>query len=153
MTKAPVFLSLAAIVVLIAEAVAQQAVPPAPDPAVVESGTGVYRQYCSSCHGDQGQGAPDWQRPNAAGDLPAPPHDSTGHTWRHADGALYQLVMEGWRDPFNRTDRLTMPAFADVLAPTDVRAVLDFLKTLWTPDQRLSQFELSRTDPYPPEAR
>lgn len=128
---------------------AQAPAPPAPDPAVVEQGMAVYAQQCSSCHGANGEGGVNWREPNPAGELQPPPHDDTGHTWRHSDGALFRMVMEGWRDPFNRTERLTMPAFEGVLAGAEVQAVIAFLKTLWTPEQRLSQFDLSRTDPFP----
>ncbi len=58
------------------------------DPGQVSRGGAVFGQHCASCHGAEAQGAPDWQRPDARGDLPAPPHDDTGHTWRHSDAQL-----------------------------------------------------------------
>lgn len=149
-----VIVVVAAIAAVFATAAGTQE-PQAPplDAALVSTGAAVYAQYCASCHGTAGQAAPGWQQPNAAGELPPPPHDETGHTWRHADGALYGIVMEGWRDPFNRTDRLTMPPFAGVLSPQDARAVLTYLKTLWTEDQMRFQVEQSLINPFPPDAR
>lgn len=126
---------------------------PPPNPDLVKAGRIVYQQQCASCHGVSGEGAPNWQRPDAQGELPAPPHDPKGHTWKHSDAMLYRIVTDGWRDPFNKTDRLTMPAYAAILSPKQTRAVIIYLKSLWTPDQRRFQREESRRQPFPPEAR
>ena len=136
----------------LAVAGAAQDAPPALNPERVEAGRAIYRQHCASCHGTQGEGAADWQEPNEEGELPPPPHGPQGHTWRHADAALYRMVSQGWRDPFNKTKRLTMPGFEDVLSPEEIRAVITYLKTLWTPAQRRFQREESRGRPFPPEA-
>ena len=132
---------------------AAQDAPPALNPGRVEVGRAIYRQHCASCHGPQGEGTPDWREPNEQGELPPPPHGPEGHTWRHSDAALYRMISQGWRDPFNKTKRLTMPAFQDVLSPEEIRAVITYLKTLWTPEQRRFQWEESREKPFPPEAR
>ena len=123
--------------------------PPAPDPEAVALGRGVYNQYCAACHGSSGEGAANWATANDAGELPAPPHDSTGHTWKHSDRMLYHIVLQGWRDPFNKTERLTMPAFQGVLSPTEARAVITYLKTLWSVEQRRFQFQESEDEPFP----
>jgi len=114
-----------------------------------ELGRSVYAKHCASCHGARAEGAPDWEQPDAQGELPAPPHDAAGHTWKHSDAMLYRIVMRGWRDPFNKTERLTMPGFAGILSPEEVRAVITYLKTLWTPEQRRFQREESRNQPFP----
>lgn len=118
----------------------------------VEHGRRIYQQYCAACHGTKGEGKPGWQQRDELGELPPPPHDATGHTWKHADGMLYKTIRDGWRDPFNKTKRLTMPAFAGVLAPGEIRDVVTYLKMLWTPEQRRIQREESRKKPFPPEA-
>lgn len=123
--------------------------PPPPDPDLVALGRQVYEQNCASCHGAQGEDVPDWQVPNAAGELPPPPHGSTGHTWKHSDAMLYQIISQGWRDPFNETERLTMPAFRGVLSPREIQAVVAYLRTLWTPEQRQFQWEESQDEPFP----
>lgn len=115
----------------------------------VDLGRQIYGQYCAACHGAGGEGQPDWREPNAEGELPAPPHGPEGHTWRHSDEALYHMIAKGWRDPFNETDRLTMPAFEEVLAPKEIKAVVEYLKTLWTDEQRAFQAEESKGNPYP----
>lgn len=119
----------------------------------VERGRHVYQQHCAACHGERGEGQPNWQTRNELGELPAPPHDASGHTWKHADGMLYKTIRNGWRDPFNKTPPLTMPAYADVLDPGEIRAVITYLKTLWTPEQRRIQRDESRKTPFPPDAR
>lgn len=117
------------------------------------TGEAIFQEQCVSCHGVRGKGAQNWQEPNEQGEMPPPPHDSEGHAWKHADGMLYRIVKNGWRDPFNRTPRLTMPGFGQSLNPSEIRAVIDYLKTLWTPEQLRFQAEESQRLPYPPEAR
>lgn len=91
--------------------------------------------------------------PDTLGELPPPPHDSTGHTWKHSDAMLFRISYKGWRDPFNKTDRLTMPGFEGILSPPEIRAVLTYLKVLWTPEQRRFQRQESRREPFPAEAQ
>jgi mono/diheme cytochrome c family protein len=115
----------------------------------IDIGRSIYVAQCAACHGARGEGQPQWQRLSAAGEMPAPPHDRSGHTWKHSDVMLYRIVADGWRDPFNKTDRLTMPPFGDTLSPAEIRDVLDYLKMRWTPQQREFQREESRKAPYP----
>src|SRR5229473_1905413 len=115
----------------------------------LDPGRAIYQQYCASCHGADAQGASHWQERDEHGELPAPPHNAEGHTWRHSDADLYQMVIKGWRDPFNKTTRLTMPAFGSVLSPDQIRAVITYLKTLWTPEQTEFQSEESKGHPFP----
>ena len=119
----------------------------------ITMGAKIYQQHCAACHGAKGEGQPGWEKRNALGELPAPPHDPEGHTWKHADGMLYRIIREGWRDPFNKTQRITMPGFKEVLSPIEIRAVVNYLKTMWTPEQRKIQREESQQKPFPPEAR
>lgn len=137
---------------VMANARAATELPPL-DPGLVKQGQALYQQYCASCHGANAEGAPKWQERDEHGELPAPPHNAEGHTWRHSDAELYEMVSKGWRDPFNKTKRLTMPAFGDALTPEQIRAVITYLETLWTPEQREFQAEESRGHPFPPEAR
>lgn len=128
--------------------------PPPLDAKEVEAGRIVYRQYCASCHGVRGEGEPNWEQLNRQGELPSPPHNDEGHTWKHADEMLYRMVSEGWRDPFNKTQRLTMPPFRDVLSPEQIRDVITYLKTLWTPEQKQFQWEETLVrGAFPPRAR
>jgi mono/diheme cytochrome c family protein len=136
----------------VAIACAADEAPPL-DSASIKSARAIYGQYCASCHGENAEGAPDWKERGAHGELPAPPHDAEGHTWRHSDATLHEMVAKGWRDPFNKTKRLTMPGFGDALSAEQIRAVITYLKTLWTPEQRNYQSEESRNQPFPPQMR
>jgi mono/diheme cytochrome c family protein len=135
-------------------ALAGESTPPALEPKQAEAGRIVYRQHCASCHGVRGEGEPRWEELNAQGELPSPPHDAEGHTWKHSDEMLFRMVSEGWRDPFNKTQRLTMPPFRDVMSPEKIRDVITYLKTLWTPEQRQFQWEETLVrGAFPPQAR
>lgn len=127
--------------------------PPPLDRTLVKIGRAVYQRACAECHGGRGEGAANWQKPDALGEMPAPPHDPRGHTWKHSDGMLYRIIQHGWRDEFNKTERLTMPAFEGQLSPQQTVAVITYLKTRWRGDQRRFQREESRREPFPPEAR
>lgn len=118
-------------------------------PGQVARGREVYLQHCASCHGQRAEGAPSWQRPDARGDLPAPPHDDGGHTWRHPDAQLAGIVRDGMRDPFNKTPELTMPPFKDKLSDEDVAAVIAYFKSLWSPEHRRFQEEQNERPPGP----
>jgi mono/diheme cytochrome c family protein len=62
------------------------------------------------------------------------------------------MISKGWRDPFNKTDRQTMPPFGETLTPKEIGAVITYLKSLWTDEQRLYQREESEKEPLPVEA-
>ena len=127
---------------------------PRPDPAQVAHGRQVYVQQCAVCHGANAEGAPHWQTPDARGDLPAPPHNDSGHTWRHSDAQLRQVVRNGLRDPFNKTPELTMPPFTkDRLSDPDLEAVLVYFKSLWSTEHRIYQEEENHRPPMPAPGR
>lgn len=143
-----------AILVLGAGALAAgEADPPPLNRKAVEAGRIVYQKYCASCHGVRAEGEPNWETPNTRGELPAPPHDVEGHTWKHSDEMLYRMTSDGWRDPFNKTERLTMPPFREVLSPQEIRDVITYLKILWTAEQRQFQWEETQVrGAFPPQA-
>lgn len=118
-------------------------------PQRIDTGRQIYLQRCAACHGVQGEGQPNWQHPNSLGDLPAPPHDPSGHTWKHSDAMLFRIIQNGWRDPFNKTKQMTMPAFGLILTSNEITAVTLYLKTMWTPRQRNFQKEESKGQPFP----
>ena len=68
---------------------------------------------------------------------PSPAHDPTGHTWHHSDSHLIQVVRDGGATGF-------MPAFGDELSDDEIVAVLDYIKTFWTPDQLQQQASISQ---------
>lgn len=94
-----------------------------------------------------GRGRENWQQPDARGDLPPPPHDDRGHTWRHSDAQLAEIIRNGLRDPFNKTPELTMPPFKERLTDQDIQAVITYFKSLWSSEHRAYQEEQNRRPP------
>lgn len=119
---------------------------PALDPQAVTVGRQVYQKHCASCHGPNAEGAPGWEEPDARGNMPPPPHDDSGHTWRHGDEELDRLIRNGWRDPFNKTLELTMPPFKDKLSDAEIRAIITYFKSLWSEEHRQWQWERTLQD-------
>ena len=117
---------------------------PVLDPAQVERGRDIYLQHCARCHGGNAEGAPHWQQPDARGDLPAPPHNDSGHTWRHPDTQLAEIIRNGLRDPFNKTSELTMPRFEGQLTDAQIVDVIVYFKSLWSTEHRAYQEEQNR---------
>ena len=120
-------------------------------PAGADAGEGkaLYQANCASCHGVRGEGQPEWKTKKPDGLYPAPPQDASGHTWHHADGLLFSIVREGGQVAGPSGFKSGMPAFGGTLSDAQVRATLEYIKTLWGPAERKSQSELSLRDPYP----
>jgi len=116
-------------------------------PAQVARGRQIYLENCASCHGQDAQGALNWQQPNLRGDLPAPPHDDSGHTWRHPDAQIAEIIRDGLRDPFNKTPELTMPPFRDRLSDEEIADVIAYFKSLWSEEHRRFQEEQNQRPP------
>jgi mono/diheme cytochrome c family protein len=121
--------------------------PPLPtlDAAEVALGRQIYLEQCAVCHGQNAEGQPNWKQPDANGNMPAPPHDDSGHTWHHADELLYEITRDGFRDPLKPPDSpLTMPAFGDKLSEAEIRAVITYFKSLWSEESRLFQWQVTQ---------
>ena len=111
--------------------------PPAPTaeesqntPEFLSGGAQLYARNCSVCHGDR-QGAGAIQG--------VPSHDETGHTWHHPDAQLKDWVLNG-KLGFGQQ----MPGFNETLTEEHVEAILAFLKTWWTAEQRELQAGVSQ---------
>jgi mono/diheme cytochrome c family protein len=99
-------------------------------------GAELYLQYCSTCHGVALEGAPDWKQAAPDGSYPAPPHDSTGHTWHHGDAVLLNIIANGGDPAYNSK----MPAFEDSLSTDEMLDILEFIKASWELEQRQAQW-------------
>ncbi len=113
------------------------------DVARIATGRRLYDAHCASCHGRNLEGQPDWRRPLPSGELPAPPHDETGHTWHHPDDILFRITRNGGAAEAPPGFRSGMPAFAGVLSDDEVRAVLAYIKSRWPAPIRARQAEIS----------
>jgi mono/diheme cytochrome c family protein len=103
-----------------------------------------YAAHCASCHGAALEGQPNWRERLPSGELPAPPHDETGHTWHHPDEQLFRLTKEGVA-PFAPEGYVTdMPGFAEALTDDEIRAVLAYIKSTWPAEIRAHQESTTR---------
>lgn len=103
------------------------------DAAQLATGKQIYEANCAACHGIKGEGQPNWRVP-VNGVFPAPPHDSSGHTWHHPDSVLLEVIANGGSLPNS-----AMPAYADILTEEERVAVLEYIKTFWGQRERESQ--------------
>jgi mono/diheme cytochrome c family protein len=105
---------------------------PQPD---LELGRNIYAQHCGACHGMKLEGAPDWRKPLANGRMPAPPHDDSGHTWHHPDEVLFGITKHGLVPPYAPPGyQSDMPGFGGVLSDAEIRAVLAYIASTWSPE-------------------
>lgn len=117
----------------------------ADDPQVLAVGKAVYVARCAACHGAALQGQPHWRERDAAGRLPAPPHDASGHTWHHPDEVLFKVTKYGVGRGANIKDyESAMPAFEGVLSDDEIIAVLSWIKAQWPTQIREQQEEVTR---------
>lgn len=116
-------------------------VPPLENDLVTQ-GADLYQTSCASCHGADLSGQANWKSPNPDGSYPAPPHDSSGHTWHHSDIVLLEIVRDGLDLPESR-----MPTFGDQLTDDEILAILEFLKSNWGEEERAFQWQVTQQDP------
>jgi mono/diheme cytochrome c family protein len=112
------------------------------DAAVVSRGQALYAARCAACHGINGEG----QSTASGSTTPlAPPHDASGHTWRHPDFALVQLTKSGASDvTCLELDQNAMPRFEQTLTDRDVIDVLSYIKSTWPAEIRAEQDAVNR---------
>ena len=110
----------------------------------VAEGEAVYLAHCASCHGTQLRGQPNWQEALPDGGYPAPPHDGSGHTWRHSDRQLFEATKFGDRFSAAPGSVSHMPAFENVLSNDEIWAALAFVKSRWPAELQARQRLLTR---------
>ena len=104
------------------------------DSAQVEEGRELYARHCAKCHGIDLGGEPNWQTRKPNGELPAPPHDSSGHTWHHSDEQLFALVKHGMARFAPPGYKTAMPSYVGILSDAEIRAVLAYIQSNWPPE-------------------
>jgi len=108
-----------------------------PDPEVVARGEQMYAASCVQCHGGPTGGQ--------ISDIP-PRHNAEGHTWHHADCLLTNIVLDGLPPRPGASDDEIMPAFGGELTGPEIGAILTYLKTWWTDEQRQVQAEVTAAE-------
>ncbi len=116
-------------------------------PSPQARGQVVYAENCAGCHGVNLEGQANWRIQLADGTLPAPPHDTTGHTWHHDDGLLFDYTKLGGEAAMAARGvtgfASGMPAFGDVLTDAQINDVWAYIKSTWTDRERNVQAERS----------
>lgn len=112
----------------------------------VTEGRRIYQANCASCHGANAEGAPNWKTPDAQFNFPPPPHDGSGHTWHHPDRVLFEITRDGFADPLKPGSEKRMPPFGDKLSEAEIRAVIEYFKSLWTTDEREFQWRVTNNN-------
>lgn len=112
---------------------------PVADAATVRRGRDLYLRHCAQCHGENAQGAPDWQKPGPDGKYPAPPLNGTGHAWHHPMDQLRQTIAHGTR-------RLggSMPAWKDELTAEQIDAIIYWFQAQWPEELYQAWEEMSQ---------
>ncbi len=105
--------------------------PPTSANEVLTRGAEIYVANCQVCHGDSN---------GTGGTGKAPPHNKAGHTWHHPDAQLREWVLNG-KLGFGSPG---MPALVDKVTEPELDAILTFIKTWWTAEQRASQADISQ---------
>ena len=92
-------------------------------------GQRLFIKNCAVCHGKQGEGAPNWRKPDANGKNPAPPLNGTGHTWHHSTKSLTNTIRNG-------TGKIggNMPAWKGILSNGEIKLILTWVTAQW-PDE------------------
>lgn len=102
-------------------------------------GSRIYAVHCAECHGAKLQGEADWHTRKPNGELPAPPHDPSGHTWHHSDEQLFAITKHGMARYAPPDYKSAMPAFVGRLSDREIRAVIAYIKSTWPEDIRNRQ--------------
>ncbi len=92
----------------------------------VATGKPLYAEYCAGCHGDNGQGGENWDRPNNDGSYPPQPLNGSGHSWHHSRVSIEKTITQGGTHP-----GATMPGFADILDKQQRQAVIAAFQDFW----------------------
>ena len=111
------------------------------DPVIAE-GRAQYDLVCAHCHGYnlEGQLVETLADTRALGMNTVPAPGPSGHFWQHPDQLLIRVIQEGIQNPL---DQFPMAAFGADLTEDQIRAILAYIKTSWTDEQRDYQAQLT----------
>lgn len=95
----------------------------------VSAGGRVFKEHCATCHGQQAEGADNWQKAGPDGRYPAPPLNGSGHAWHHPLAILFHTINNG--SPGGQGD---MPAWNGKLTDAEIVAVIAWFQSRWPPE-------------------
>jgi len=94
---------------------------------LVSQGKPLYVKYCADCHGEGGQGGPNWRKPLPNGSYPAQPLNGSGHSWHHPLSQLDKTISLGGTHP-----GAAMPGFGNILDRQQRLAVIAAFQSFWS---------------------
>ena len=62
------------------------------------------------------------------------------------DRVLYEIIRDGMGDPLRPDSPLRMPAWGSTLSDADIRAAIEYFKSLWTVEHRQWQWNETLKD-------
>ena len=98
---------------------------PVGDPVI---GSDIFANTCAVCHGPAANGDPGL----------APGLDSPWHAWEHPDRQIRDWIENG-----KLGLGVNMPSYGDKLDEQAISDVIEYMRTLWTQEQRDVQRDLS----------
>ena len=101
-----------------------------------ELGRLVFMETCAACHGENGEGY--------SNELNAPALNASEHAWHHPDQEICNWVLNGKIGIGEQ-----MPSFGDQLSKEEVQAVIEYLHSLWEPNQLTTQQDVTARWPTP----
>ena len=102
----------------------------------VDTGSVVFANNCSQCHGDNAEGlVNDWRARLDDGSFPPPPLNGTAHAWHHPNSVLLQVINNG-----GAAFGGNMPAFENVLNEADKLAAIAYFQSYWN-DEIYAQWQ------------
>ena len=96
------------------------------DAEQIALGERVFVRHCAECHGDAGQGDPNWRQVGSDGFYRPPPLDGSGHSWHHSTAWLKEMIRSG-----SAPGTGNMPAWRGVLSESEIDAVIAWFQSRW----------------------
>lgn len=107
---------------------------PTPTPDPITLGQEVFGRVCAECHGEKAEGHAY---------PPAPALDGSEHTWHHPDVQIREWIRNGKFGP------VPMPASGNRVTEAEIDAVITYIKSLWSEEQRSFQQSINQRYPTP----
>jgi thiol:disulfide interchange protein DsbC len=93
----------------------------------VTQGEQLFRQNCSSCHGQNAEATPNWKQTDANGNYPPPPLNGSAHAWHHNLDLLRRTIRDGGAKLGGQ-----MPGFEGSLSAAEIDSVIAFFQSKWS---------------------
>ncbi len=100
------------------------------DEVKTANGLKLFRENCATCHGENGEGGPNWKQPDKNGAYPPPPLNGDGHAWHHPMSVLKKYIKDGSKNRGGNMD-----AFKDKLNDSQIDEIISWFQSQWSEDK------------------